>query len=150
MNETSISQYIADTFDGVHPVDAWGDTFFYFNPDRTLPDQFYFATLVTKDNEYDSVSNLYRPGVFRLSIGVGKSTYRSLFGSQPAPSNMGDGAGYDFAALDQVLPHPVYGKAAWVCVLNPSRATFHSVVQPLLAEAYNLAVGRYNKRAARG
>lgn len=31
MNEASITQYIIDTFDGVHPVEAWGDTFFFFN-----------------------------------------------------------------------------------------------------------------------
>jgi hypothetical protein len=34
-------------------------------------------------------------------------------------------------------------------VLNPSQATFQTVVQPLLAEAYDLAVSKYTKRAAR-
>jgi predicted DNA-binding protein (MmcQ/YjbR family) len=38
---------------------------------------------------------------------------------------------------------------SWVCVLNPSAATFEAV-RPLLAEAYELAVSKRAKRAARG
>jgi hypothetical protein len=150
MDEASISEYITTTFDGVHPVGAWGDTFFFYNPGRKLPDKIYFATLKSKDDDYDQVSNLDRPSVFRLNIGISKSTYRSLFG--PPPPRPGAGGvvdtGHDFTALDQLLPHPVYGRQFWVCVLNPSAATFQAV-QPLLAEAYDLAVGKYTKRAAR-
>jgi Family of unknown function (DUF6194) len=57
--------------------------------------------------------------------------------------------GYDFTTLDRIMPHPVYGKMYWVCVLNPSEATFQAV-RPMLAEAYDSAVRRYSKRAARG
>ena len=149
MNETSITQYITDTFDGVHPVDAWGDTFFFYNPDRTLPDEIYFATLKSKDDDYDRASNLNRPSVFRLNIGIGKATYRSIFGAPPS-RHSGSNAiatGHDFSALDQLLPHPVYARMYWVCVLNPSDTTFQAV-QPLLAEAYELAVSKYAKRAA--
>ncbi len=53
------------------------------------------------------------------------------------------------AALDQLLPRPVYARQRWVCVLNPSDATFEKV-KPLLAEAYGLAVNRNAKRASRG
>ena len=150
MNEALITQYITDTFEGVHPVDAWGDTFFFYNPGRQLPDEIYFATLKSQDDDYDRASDLNRPAVFRLNIGISKSTYRSLFGSQP--SRRGADAvvntGHDFTALDQLLPHPVYGRMFWVCVLNPSAATFQAV-QPLLAEAYDLAVSKYAKRVAR-
>jgi hypothetical protein len=38
---------------------------------------------------------------------------------------------------------------SWLCVLNPSEATFEEV-RPLLAEAYALAVNRRARRAARG
>jgi hypothetical protein len=105
---------------------------------------------VTSD-AHDQFSDLNRPSVFRLNIGIRKQTYRSLFGTQTPPSDAGDGAdsGYDFTALDQLLPHPVYGRMYWVCVLNPSAATFQAVIQPLLAEAYELAVGKYAKRAPR-
>jgi hypothetical protein len=45
------------------------------------------------------------------------------------------------------MPHPVvYGRMYWVCILNPSEATFQAVVQPLLAEAYKLDVARHAKK----
>lgn len=138
MDEDSIVKYITDTFDGVEVVVASGDSFFVYNPDRTvLPDRWFpFVTLVTSD-KHDSFSNLNRPSVFRLNIGVSKQTYGSLFG--PQPSGAGAEGGYDFTALDRIMPHPVYGKMYWVCVLNPSEATSQAV-RPLLAEAYDLAV----------
>ena len=55
---------------------------------------------------------------------------------------------HDFTALDQLMPHPVYAPQSWVCVLNPSDATFQKI-QPLLAEAYDLAVSRYTRRENR-
>jgi hypothetical protein len=154
MNEALITQYIATTFAGVQPVDAWGDTFFFYNPDRPRADEIYFATLKSKDDEskgeeYDNASDLNRPDVFRLNIGISKATYRTLFGAPPSRVDETVETRYDFAALDQLLPHPVYGRMFWVCVLNPSAATFQAV-QPLLAEAYNLAVKKYAKRVARG
>ena len=162
MDEASITQYITDTFAGVDvvkpetsggPEIAWGDTFFIYDPHRNLETnrRFPFATIVTKDyDDFDRASNLNRPGVFRLNIGVGKETYRSLFGRQPAPpaaTGMVD-TGHDFTVLDQLLPHPVYAPQSWVCVLNPSDATFQKL-QPLLAEAYDLAVSRYTRHENR-
>ena len=125
---------------------ADGNTFFFYASDRKLP----FATLVTKD-DYDHASNLNRPSVFRLNIGISKPTYLSLFGSQPSRPGAGGvvDTGHDFTALDQLMPHPVYGHMFWVCVLNPSAATFQTV-RPLLAEAYDLAVSKHTKREARG
>jgi len=159
VDEVSITRYIADTFAGVDvvvasretgaPEVAWGDTFFSYDPDRDLEPKHRlpFATIVTKDyGDFDRASNLNRPGVFRLNIGVSKETYRSLFGPQPPPpgaSGVVD-TGHDFTALDQLMPHPVYAPQSWVCVLNPSEATFQAV-GPLLAEAYELAVRRYAK-----
>src|SRR5258708_4090500 len=100
MDEASISQYITDTFDGVETAGAEGYTFFFYGPDRMLP----FATLATKDNEYDRASHLDRSSIFRLNVGVSKDTYRSLFGPQPSPPDSGDavGTGHDFTALDQI------------------------------------------------
>jgi hypothetical protein len=163
MDEAAITQYITDTFDGVDvvvasrdagsPEVAWGDTFFSYDPGRDLPPdrRFPFATIVTKDyGDFDSASNLNRPSVFRLNIGVSRQTYRSLFGAPAASSDADEGgeSGYDFTALDQLLPHPVYGRMYWVCILNPGAATFEAVVQPLLAEAYELAVSKSAKRVS--
>jgi uncharacterized protein DUF6194 len=147
MDEASITQYITDTFAGVETATAQGYTFFFYGPHRKLP----FATLATQDKDYDRVSHLDRPSVFRLNVGVSKETYRSLFGSQPSSPGAGGvvDTGHYFTALDQILPHPVYAPMSWVCVLNPSDATFQAV-RPLLAEAYDLTVSRHARRAARG
>jgi hypothetical protein len=151
MDQDSIIQYIVDTFAGVEVVTgtegiAAGDTFFMYDPDRKLDPKrkFPFATIVTKDyGDFDCASNLNRPGVFRLNIGVSGDTYRSLFGPQPSPPGAGGvvDTGHDFTALDRLLPHPVYAPQSWVCVLNPSAETFETL-RPLLAEAYERAVRR--------
>jgi hypothetical protein len=148
VDEASITQYIATTFAGVDivvasreagaPEVSWGDTFFIYDPERTLEStrRFPFATIVTNDyGDFDNASDLNRSGIFRLNIGVSNETYQSLFAVSRE---------YDFAALDQLMPHPVYGRNHWVCVLNPSDSTFETV-KPLVAEAYDIAVKRHTR-----
>jgi hypothetical protein len=124
------------------PEIAWGDTFFIYDPDRNLDDtrRFPFATIVTKDyGDFDNASRLDRPGVFRLNIGVSKETFARLFAA---------GDEHDFTQLDQLMPHPVYGRNHFVCVLNPGASTFQAIA-PLLKEAYEIAVGRIARRSRR-
>jgi hypothetical protein len=140
VDEAAISRYITDTFAGVEVTVAAGDSYFFYDPDKKFP----FATLVTGDR-HDQVSDLERPGVYRLNIGVSKQSFQSLFGPKADSSGNEDAAGgHDFAALDRIMPHPVYGKMYWVCVLNPSADTFKTV-QSLLAEAYEMAVRKWSK-----
>jgi hypothetical protein len=128
MDASAVVQYIKGTLEGLDVVEANGDVFFFYDPGRDLPKdrRFPFATLVTSDR-YDQFSNLNREGVYRLNIGVGKDTFRSLFHDASAT--------HDFTALDRLMPHPVYGNMYWLCVLNPSDATFERV-KPLLVEAH--------------
>jgi hypothetical protein len=147
MNVSSITEYINRTYADIHPLSAWGETSFFYNPDRKLARGIYFATIKEKDGRNDRASNLDRNDVFRLNIGISKRTYRSLFGPQPSrplAGGVGD-TGHDFSVLDQLIPHPVYGWMSWVSVLNPSTTTFETV-KPLLAEAYGLAVGKFTRR----
>jgi hypothetical protein len=157
VNETQISRYITETFEGVDVVVASDNSFFFYNPDSSLPPdhRFPFVTIVTSDI-YDQFSNLNRPSVFRLNIGIGKQTFRSLFDLPKLPSDRESAAegsenagGYDFTALDQLMPHPLYSRMFWVCVLNPGDETFEMKVVPLLAEAYEMAVNKHKKQAAR-
>jgi Family of unknown function (DUF6194) len=148
VDQAAIAEYIANTFTGVDihvasrengaPEIAWGDTFFIYDPNRDLDEvrRFPFATIVTKDyGDFDNASKLDRPGIFRLNIGISKLTFASLFA----------GGDHDFAAHDQVMPHPVYAKNHWACVLNPTTSTFETV-KPLLAEAYEIPVTRAQRR----
>jgi hypothetical protein len=137
MDEATMTQYITTTFDGVETTTAYGYIFFFYGTDRMLP----FATLATTDNEYDRVSDLDRPGVFRLNIGVRKQTFQAWFGTGKV-----DVSAYDFSRLDTIMPHPDYAAQSWVCVLNPSDETLRQTVQPFLAEAYELAVQRHLRR----
>ena len=155
MDQDAIIQYVTDTFTGVEllrPTDGpgAGDTFIYYDPERNLDPtrQFPFATIVTKDyGGFDEASNLNRPEVFRLNIGVSRETFRARFGHPPSEESTRS-AGYDFAALDRLMPHPAYASQSWVCVLNPSPDTFEAV-KPLLAEAYSRAATRHASRQTR-
>ena len=142
----AVTRYLLTTYEDAAATKAMGYLFFFYGADRKMP----FVTIGLEDNDYDRVSQLDRPGVYRLNIGVSKDTYRGLFG--PPPAKLGEGGvvetGHDFAALDQLMPHPVYAPQGWVCVLNPSAETFRQI-EPLLAEAYKLAVSREARRAAR-
>ena len=122
--------------------------FYFYGEDRMLP----FVTVAHGDNEHDKVSNLDRPSVYRLNIGVRPATYRALFGPPPAkPGASGVvETGHDFTTLDELMPHPHYATQSWVCVLSPSAATFERRVRPLVQEAYELAVGRDQKRSRPG
>ena len=135
MDDLEIGRRLAAWFPGVTVLTANGDSFFVYDPDRDLPPerQMPFLTIVTSD-AYDQDSQLDRPGVYRLNIGLTKATYTSLFSDAAAE--------WDYAALDEVMPHPVYAPQYWVCVLNPSEATLEQL-RPLLTEAYDFAVRKY-------
>jgi hypothetical protein len=149
VNEVEMSQYILNTFVGVDVVFNADNSFYFYNPDPNVPPDhdFPFVTLMTNDIN-DTFSNLNRPSVYRLNIGVSKQTFRSLFPKEKVESTETDN-NYDFTAFDQLMPHPVYGMMYWLCIVNPSDQTLKTNVQPLLDEAYQSAVDKYNKKAAR-
>ena len=131
----AIISYLTTTYPATDIVTIPAAWFFSLDPEKHWPN---YATIVTND-EHDQASDLSRPGVFWLNIGVGKETFRSLFGKA-------DDGGHDFTALDRLMPHPVYGKMYWVCVLNPGPATSEAV-RGLLAEAYESDRQRRVKQA---
>ena len=49
-------------------------------------------------------------------------------------------------ALDTVMPHPMYGRMHWICVLTPSEATFETV-KTHLANIYT-KLGIHNRAQA--
>ena len=139
MTEAELIEQINHLGAGVDILSADGDYYiYYYDPDSTEPKdrRFPWATVVTGDR-HDTVSQLDRPGIYRLNIGVSKERFQQLF-----PTAKATAAEHDFAALDRLLPHPVYGSMYWLCVLNPGEATW-PVVRQLLAEAYQSAVQRH-------
>ena len=149
MDPTGLARAIQGAFEGVEALEANGDTFFLAG-DQPADQRLPFATLVTSD-AHDRASDLDRPGVFRLNIGISRESYEARFGPPPPGPITAEpvDTGHDYTALDVVMPHPIYASLNWVCVLNPSAATFEAV-RPLLDEAYGIALARRGRREARG
>lgn len=120
-------------------VDTTTPDYFFMHPgDRMMP----FATIVTRDTDFDSASNLSRPGVFRLNIGLDRERFLALFGQKFDPKAA---PGYDFSALDQLMPNPVYGSMYWSTVLCPSQTTLDNL-RPDLTASYQRAARRAEHR----
>jgi len=126
------------------PEISWGDTFFYYAPDRVTPTTTQpFATVVTKNYPGDEASRLDPPDTFRVNIAAGKEAFIRWTGhapSEPATTEV------DYSAADTVIPHPVYSTVGWLAVVNPGSRT-EAATRELLSEAYRLARSRYERRA---
>jgi hypothetical protein len=97
-----------------------------------------FATVVwTDEHDVGSPSDLARPGVFRVNVGVDRPTFDRLVGDLTDP---------DYAAFDRYVPHPVYAKQRWISILNPSHATVRETLMPLIAEGHARLAARRSGR----
>jgi hypothetical protein len=106
------------------PVARIEGAIFFSLDDKHWPN---FATIVwTDDFDEDAPSKLFRPGVYRVNIGLDKAAFQRL--------------------VDQVLPHPVYAKQRWVSILNPSHATVGDIVLPLIAESHDRLVAQRERQ----
>jgi hypothetical protein len=125
----------------------WGERALFYNPGRALKKGIYIATFKERDGANDHASKLDRGGLFRLNIGLAKSSYFKLFGLTPARPAAGHSVdtGHDFTALDVITPHPIYAWMGWVAVINPSKETYLSL-KPYLIESLALAKSKFSKR----
>ena len=129
------------------PTAAWGDTFFYYDPEGNIAEnqRLPFATLVTHDYAgWDTESHLDRDGIFRVNIASGRSGFEQLLGHAPA-EHAAHPDEYDYAATDILLPHPTYAAQGWVSILNPAERTSMQL-RKLLDDAHDLAVRRHARR----
>lgn len=135
--------------DADFPELAWGDAFFYYAPDGQMPRTVQpYGTVVTKNYPDDGSSDLDPAGRWRVNIHVDRATFRELTAGQADAETGLDGAEasvIDPATPDVVLPHPVYGSAGWIAVVNPGPATADMVLR-LLREAHDAARTRYARR----
>lgn len=120
----AIAAYLMTTYPDTDLVQAMHAWFFSLDPERHFPN---YATIVTTD-EHDDASDLDRPGVFRLNIGVDRETFERAVDPDVEP---------DLTTVDVILPHPVYAAQRYLAILNPSDATWREVVIPLLAIAHD-------------
>ncbi|WP_025763570.1 DUF6194 family protein [Dyadobacter tibetensis] len=134
MEIEEIKSYLLQNFDKLQLAEVENDLFFMHKKNDKVP----FATIITKDNEYDAVSNLNREGFFRLNFCVDKDTIESLFKELPKSKKLEAymHLGIDFTKEDTLMPHPTYGSMNWVCIVQPSRKTFETFIEKYLKQSY--------------
>jgi len=144
MTESDVVQYLQQSYEGLVIAGGEGNTFVMYDPGRQLPEskRFPFITVMTNDLN-DRASNLDRPGAFRVNIEVRKQTFDGLFGDVAFPDEpFSAPAGFDYKEFNVLMPHPVYGRQHWVCILNPDEHKWEQTL-PLIAEAYDRAKARH-------
>jgi hypothetical protein len=156
VTETEIIEYVSGlpgvvTFtaseENSAPEVAWGDTFFFYDPEGDQPanQRLPFATLVVSDYPgWDTESDLDRDGIFRVNVAIGRNDFERLFGYAPKEHAVHHGD-FDYAATDILIPHPTYASQGWVAILNPAERTRMQLTS-LLDNAHRLAVQRHTRR----
>ena len=121
------------------PEIAWGDAFFYYAPDGTIPGGQPFATIVTKNYPDDTTSDLDGPGAYRVNVHVGATAAAALLTGRPptAPDDR-----------DAIMRHPVYGAQGWIAVVEPGPRTRDAVLA-MLTTAHRHAADRHHRRHRR-
>ena len=125
----TIVDYIRQTYPETVVLEMTG-TWFFSLDEKHWPN---FATIVTTD-EHDQASNLSRPDVFRLNIGVDRPTFQRV-GRRERDARLHDPR--------SAVPPPRVREAALDQHHQPERTTFEAVVVPLLELAHGrLAAAR--------
>src|SRR6267378_62413 len=92
----AVTRVVRETYPHADVVTIDGAAFFSLDAEKHFPN---FATIVWTDEfDGDRVSDLSRPGVFRVNIGVSRETFDRLVGSMTDP---------EYSAFDRLVPHPV-------------------------------------------
>lgn len=147
MTANKILRYCLENFKDTVAVNSWGERGIFYNPGNMFKRGVYVMTIKDKDGENDRSSRLNRENVYRVNIGIRKSTYEKMFGAIPKrPSKGGTiGTEQDFSVMNTIMPHPIYAWMGWICILNPSEKNFENL-KPLIAEAYEYAREKSKKR----
>ena len=133
MNQSEVELFV-EALDNVQREENFGYIFYFVGEDHLVP----FVSIVNSDNDYDRVSNLNREGVYRINIGVSRTTYDELVG-HISPETV------NYTALNVFLPHPEYAKQHFVCILNPSGAN-EATTKTLMVEARDLAARKLERK----
>lgn len=136
MNPSEVEAFVA-SLENVQREENFGYSFFFVGDDHMVP----FVSIADSDNEYDSVSNLDREGVFRVNIGVSRATFESLFADSQTEN-------VDYSALNVFLPHPEYSKQHFVCILNPTGENAE-ITKKLMVEAHGIAASRLQRKKSK-
>lgn len=110
MKTEEILSYCLENLEGTVLVNSWGEKGIFYNPENKLQRGIYILTIKEKDGDNDKSSKLNRDDVYRVNLGIRKTTFCSMFGEtpkRPAKGSIVD-MNYDFTEMDKIIPHPVY------------------------------------------
>lgn len=136
MKQHEVEAFV-ESLENVEREENYGYIFFFVGDDH----RFGFVTIGESDNEYDTVSNLNREGIFRVNIGISKKSYQALLGDTDVNT-------VDYTALNVFMPHPHYAKQHYICVLNPSEKNAE-IMKELIVEAHGIAAERLTKKPSK-
>lgn len=139
---------ICSVLDDIVVRSTWGEQALFYNRDNRLPHGVYFCTIKDHDGPNDRASQLDRPNVYRVSLGLPPARYNALFGDKPPrPTHAAPAAvTHDPLLMNALQPHPVYAWMGWACVLNPTTGWL-SANQALIAEAHDHARLKFEHKA---
>ncbi len=142
MNQEDILKYCLSNLKDVFLVESYGEQALFYNPDQRLKRGIYILTIKDKDGPNDKASDLNRDGVYRLNIGIRKTTFQTLFKELPKRPKAAEVVNmeYDYTVLNQILPHPVYAWMGWISILNPENI---KEIEPYILEAYAYAKEKF-------
>ncbi len=83
MTPDKILNYCLQNLEGTVLVESWGEKGIFYNPDHALKRGVYILTVKEKDGDNDKGSDLNRENVYRVNLGIRKSTFTELFGAVP-------------------------------------------------------------------
>ncbi|MFZ0548498.1 MAG: DUF6194 family protein [Candidatus Promineifilaceae bacterium] len=133
MNQAEVEAFIEE-LENVQQTENYGYLFYFVGDDHRLP----FVTIANSDNDYDSVSNLGREGVFRINIGVSRETFDNLIPNSTTEP-------IDYTILNTFLPHPDYAKQNFICILSPSGGNAEKT-KTFIKEAHTIAAVRFQRQ----
>ncbi|WP_435258273.1 DUF6194 family protein [Thioclava sp. FR2] len=84
MTIDEIFAHVLRSCDGVIEDRNWGERGIFYNPGKVLPKSIYVLTIKDKDSPNDKASQVNRPGVFRLNLGISRPAFTKLFGDVPS------------------------------------------------------------------
>lgn len=89
MSIEEIFSYATSKYSGVTINKNWGERGLFYNPEFKLTKGIYILTVKEKDGPNDKASNVDRDGIYRLNLGISKTTFISLFQKIPKRSLCG-------------------------------------------------------------
>lgn len=108
MTPDKILNYCLQNLEGTVLIESQGEKGIFYNPDHVLKRGVYMLTVKEKDGDNDKGSDLNRENVYRVNLGIRKSTFTELFGAVPKRPPAGSVVDMDYDFTGQCIQFCVF------------------------------------------